>query len=82
MGIHTRPATELVKLLQRFESHVYLTYKNETVNARSILGILMLALPRRAQVTVEVNGDDAEEVMEKVLEAFAQGFGDDCGGIG
>lgn len=79
MGMHTRPATELVKLLQSFRSHVSLTYKKETVNARSILGVLMLAMPRKAKVMVEVEGEDAEIVMEKLLQAFDQGFGDDCG---
>jgi phosphocarrier protein len=79
MGMHTRPATELVKLLQRFRSHVSLTYKKETVNARSILGILMLAMPRKAKVKLDVEGEDAEQVMEKLIEAFDKGFGDDCG---
>lgn len=79
MGMHTRPATELVKLLQQYRSQVLLTYKKETVNARSILGILMLAMPRNAKVTVEIEGEDAELVMQKLLEAFRLGFGDDCG---
>ncbi len=79
MGMHTRPATELVKLLQRYRSNVSLTYKKETVNARSILGILMLAMPRKAKVVLDVEGDDADIVMEKLLEAFNNGFGDDCG---
>lgn len=79
MGIHTRPATEIVKLLQGFQSQVFFTYKKETINARSILGILMLAMPRKAKVTVEVQGDDAEVVMERLVDAFDRGFGDDCG---
>lgn len=81
MGIHTRPATEIVKLLQGYRSQVSLTYKKETVNARSILGILMLAMPRKAKVTVEVEGEDAELVIETLVNAFERGFGDDCGVI-
>lgn len=79
MGIHTRPATEIVKLLQPFRSHVSFTYKKDTINAKSILGILMLAMPRKAKVTIEVEGEDAEIVLEKLVDAFARGFGDECG---
>jgi phosphocarrier protein HPr len=76
MGLHTRPATEIVKLLQRYNSNVFLTYKKETVNARSILGILMLAAGRNSNLTITVDGDDAEEVLKMLIAAFAMGFGE------
>jgi phosphocarrier protein len=76
MGLHTRPATEIVKLLQRYSSNVYLTYKKETVNARSILGILMLAAGRNSKLTITVDGEDAEEVLHILKNAFALGFGE------
>jgi phosphocarrier protein len=76
LGIHTRPATAIVKLLHNVKSNVSITYKKDTVNAKSILSILMLALHKNAQITVTVEGIDAEEVMSKLLHAFETCFGE------
>ena len=76
MGVHTRPATSIVKLLQHSKSDVFFTHKKETVNAKSILSILMLALHKNAQLTITVEGDDAEETMAKLLNAFNTNFGE------
>lgn len=76
MGLHTRPATEIVRLLQKFRSHVTIKYKRDTVNARSILGILMLAAHQNARVEVAVDGEDAEETMRRIEEAFSKNFGE------
>lgn len=80
MGLHTRPATEIVKLLLPFKSHVFLTYRKETVNARSILGILMLAAGKNTKIKITVDGEDAEETLKKLVDAFASRFGerDEC----
>ena len=79
MGLHTRPATEIVKLLQRFKSKVSLTYKKDTINARSILGILMLAACQNSRITIAIEGEDAEETMQALVEAFEKGFGTEYG---
>lgn len=76
MGLHTRPATEIVKMLQGVKSEVSFTYKNETVNAKSILSILMLALKKNATLLVTVEGFDAEETLEKLILAFETQFGE------
>lgn len=76
MGIHTRPATHIVSLLQHYRSNVFFTYKRETVNAKSILSILMLAIQRNANLTITVDGDDAEETTQKLLQAFETNFGE------
>lgn len=75
-GLHARPATMIVKLLQGMRSMVSFTYKKETINARSIMSILILAAPKNAQVQVVVEGEDAEETMAKLEEAFNNGFGE------
>ncbi len=77
LGIHTRPATSIVKLLQNSKSDVRFTHKKETVNAKSILSILMLALHKNASVTITVEGDDAEDTMEKLTRAFENNFGEE-----
>ncbi|MFN4174917.1 MAG: HPr family phosphocarrier protein [Parachlamydiaceae bacterium] len=76
MGLHTRPATEIVKMLQGVKSEVSFTYKNETVNAKSILSILMLALKKNSTLLVTVEGFDAEETLEKLILAFETQFGE------
>lgn len=77
LGLHTRPATLIVKVLQDFKSEVMFAYKNEKVDARSILNILMLAAPKNALITIFVCGIDAEITMDCLLECFASRFGED-----
>ncbi len=63
-GLHTRPATELVKCASAFKSHITLHYQDLSVNAKSLLGILMLAASKGAKIKIEAEGDDAQEVIE------------------
>lgn len=78
MGLHTRPATAIVKMLQNCKSDVHFTHKRDTVNAKSILSLLMLAARRNAKITIIVDGDDVEatETMGKLVQAFDTGFGE------
>jgi len=66
-GLHTRPATELVKCLSRFKCHISLINQDLTVNGKSLLGILMLAAARGAKIKIEAEGDDAEEAIKALL---------------
>ena len=76
LGLHARPATMIAKLLQESRSQVKITYKDETIDARSIISILMLAIKKNMQVTLTAEGDDAEEIMSKLVEAFENQFGE------
>lgn len=76
LGLHARPATMIAKLLQGSHSAVSFTYRKETINARSIMSILMLAASKNAQITITVEGEDAEDVMSKLLEVFEKQFGE------
>lgn len=76
LGLHTRPAAAIVKMLQPLKSSVFFTYKNETINARSIMSILMLAAKKNSQITVTIEGDDAETAMELMVRAFEEKFGE------
>ncbi len=76
MGLHTRPATTIVKLLQNCRSDVSFTHKQETINAKSILSILMLAATKNSKITIEVEGEDADLTMEKLVHAFENQFGE------
>lgn len=76
MGLHTRPATTIVKLLQNCKSDVYFVHKRERVNAKSILSLLMLAAKKNSKITIEIDGEDANLTMEKLIEAFENQFGE------
>jgi phosphocarrier protein HPr len=76
LGLHTRPATTIVKLLQNCKSDVYFIHKQETINAKSILSILMLAARKNSKITIMIDGEDANSTMNKLLEAFENQFGE------
>jgi len=76
LGLHTRPAASIVKLLQSVKSTVLFTYKDETVNARSIMSILMLAARKNALITITIDGADAEVAMGRLVVAFEEAFGE------
>ena len=75
-GLHTRPATVIVQILQHSKSTVSFTYKKETINAKSILSILMLAAKKNSLISITIDGEDADEVMSKLVEAFENKFGE------
>lgn len=73
-GLHTRPSTELVKCAASFKSQMTLTYHDAVVNAKSLLGILMLAAARGSKIEVEAEGDDAEEAVRTILDLARNKF--------
>lgn len=73
-GLHTRPSTELVKCAANYGSHVQLSYRDYVVNAKSLLGILMLAAERGAKIGVEAEGEDAEAVVAAILNLAKNKF--------
>lgn len=73
-GLHTRPSTELVKCASSFKSHVTLHYQDLSVNAKSLLGILMLAASRGARITIEAEGEDAEAAVSSIIELARNKF--------
>jgi len=76
MGLHTRPATAIVKLLRHFQSHVTFTFNRKTINAKSILSILMLAARKDSMITITADGVDSQEVVDQLQTAFDTEFGD------
>jgi phosphocarrier protein HPr len=73
-GLHTRPSTELVKCATHFKSEVRLSYQRQVVNAKSLLGILMLAAPKGSRIVVEAEGVDAEEAVASILTLARESF--------
>ena len=76
LGIHTRPAASIVKLLQPSKSSVFFTYRDETINARSIMSIFMLAAKKNSSITITIDGEDAQLTMDHLVQAFENEFGE------
>jgi phosphocarrier protein len=73
-GLHTRPGTELVKCATGFNSKINLYYKNFIVNAKSLLGILMLAAEKGSKIMVEAIGDDAQKAVSAIASLAENKF--------
>ena len=73
-GLHTRPSTELVKCASSFKSKVSLIYQKHSVNAKSLLGILMLAAGKGARIGIEAEGEDAEEAVQSIVNLAKNKF--------
>jgi phosphocarrier protein len=73
-GIHTRPATVFVENASKFECEVFLTYKGERVNGKSIMGLLILAVEPGATIELETDGPDEQDAMNKLVEIIDNKF--------
>lgn len=73
-GMHARPAAELVKLAGRFASDIRLEKDGLEVNGKSIMGVLMLAAERGAQLRISARGTDAEDAVGALSDLVGRGF--------
>lgn len=73
-GLHTRPSTEIVRCASSFKSEVKLCYHRLEVNAKSLLGILMLAASKGAKIGVIAEGEDAHEAVATLLQLARNNF--------
>ncbi len=74
LGLHARPAAELVKMSARFRSEIHISKDGLTVNGKSIMGVLMLAAEKGTEIVLRGEGPDADEAVEALGEFFERGF--------
>lgn len=67
-GLHARPASIFVQTAKKFKSEITITKGEQTVNGKSIMGILMLAAEKGSNVEIKAEGEDAEKALEKLSE--------------
>ena len=77
LGLHARAAARLVHVAGGFASHVTLAAGPEEVNAKSILGLLLMAATQGSQVRVRCEGADEEAALATVVDLIADGFGEE-----
>ncbi|MGH9382276.1 MAG: HPr family phosphocarrier protein [Thermoanaerobaculia bacterium] len=76
LGLHARAAARLVHITAPFTSSVTLAQNGEEVDAKSILGVLLLAAPQGSRVIVRCDGDDESRAMRAIVDLFDDRFGE------
>ncbi|MDD5427390.1 MAG: HPr family phosphocarrier protein [candidate division Zixibacteria bacterium] len=74
LGLHARPAAQLVSTATKFEAEVFYSKGDLRVNGKSIMGVMMLAAEQGSQLVIEVEGPDEGAAMEALLMVIASGF--------
>jgi phosphocarrier protein HPr len=76
LGLHARASAKLTELASRFQSEVWLSRSGRRVNAKSIMGVMMLAAGKGATITIETIGADADAALAAVRALIADKFGE------
>lgn len=73
-GMHTRPASILVKLASKFKSDFYIIKNGFQINGKSIIGVMSLAAEYGSKVVLRFDGVDEEKAVEEITAYFERGF--------
>lgn len=77
MGVHARPAAMIVRIASRFEGGIWITKEEERVNAKSIMGIMMLAAAKGTLLKFEASKSEVDELKKEMAALFASKFQDE-----
>lgn len=77
LGLHIRPAAQFTKIASQFTANVFLSKDGVRINAKSIMGVMMLAANRGAVLTIECDGPDEQQLMDKLVELIENKFYED-----
>ncbi|MFZ5523255.1 MAG: HPr family phosphocarrier protein [Pseudomonadota bacterium] len=76
LGLHARASAKLTQLASSFKCEVMLSRNNRRVNAKSIMGVMMLAASKGATIVIETNGADEDEAMHALVNLINDYFGE------
>ncbi|EGV19257.1 MULTISPECIES: HPr family phosphocarrier protein [Thiocapsa] len=76
LGLHARAAAKLVQCAGRFASHVEIERRGQSVNGKSIMGVMMLAASQGTRITVEASGEDEDAAMAAIEALIGERFGE------
>jgi len=76
LGLHARAAAKLTQLAAKFGAEVHIERSGRRVNAKSIMGVMMLAAGKGTRVTLETDGHDEGEAMDSLVALIASFFGE------
>ena len=75
-GLHMRPAGVFANAMGKFECNVFIKYKNNRINAKSLLNIIAACIKCGSEVDIECDGADEQEAMAKAIELIESGLGE------
>lgn len=76
LGLHARASARLTQLASGFQSEIHLTRNGRRINAKSIMGVMMLAAGKGSSVHIEAEGEDAEAALAAIGALIADKFGE------
>lgn len=76
LGLHARASSKLVQLANSFKSNIFIERNGRKANAKSIMSLMMLAASKGSEISLICNGEDELEAQEKIIELFANRFGE------
>jgi phosphocarrier protein HPr len=76
LGLHARASAKLTQLAARYQSEVQMSRSGRKVNAKSIMGVMMLAAGKGAKVVIETDGPDEGDAMEAIVALIGDCFGE------
>ena len=76
LGLHARASAKLTQLASAFQSEIWLTRNGRRVNAKSIMGVMMLAAGKGATISIETEGEDADAALQAILGLIVDKFGE------
>jgi phosphocarrier protein HPr len=76
LGLHARASAKLTKLASRFECEVWMSRNGRRINAKSIMGVMMLAAGMGAEVEIETDGPDEATAMKELVVLIDDKFGE------
>lgn len=76
LGLHARASAKLTKLAGTFGSDIFLSRSGRRVNAKSIMGVMMLAAGLGAEVEIEIDGADERQAMDALIALVSDKFGE------
>lgn len=76
LGLHARASAKLTKLAGSFKSEIHLSRNGRRVNAKSIMGVMMLAAGMGSEIEIEIDGADEEHAMAALRDLIASRFGE------
>ena len=76
LGLHARAAARLTEVAGGFVAEIWLSRNGRRVNAKSIMGVMMLAAGKGSRLVVEAEGGDADQAVSAILELIADKFGE------
>ncbi len=76
MGLHLRPAQVFIKAIVPFASEVDITANGRTVNAKSIMNLMVACIKQGTEIEIQCSGPDEQEALDAALRAIASGLGE------